>query len=659
MNQRIPSVPLITCDPYFSLWSPYDKLTDGPTCHWTGAPKPMDGAVRLDGKSYRFLGGGDAPALPQTGLEISPTATRVQFLAGGVELTVTFLTPLLLSDLELMSRPVSYVSFSARALDGDEHALELSLTLDGSLCYDGQDAPPLAGGVHRREGFDAAWLGQRRQAPLSHSGDGVTADWGYLYLALSTASGAVSCTSEEEPRLTASLSARVSAAPWEQAVCVGYDDLSSIQYFGETLRGYWTRDGQTILDVLEDALQQSPFVFQRCARFDESLRTAALELGGEEYALLCALGYRQSIAAHKLVADRQGELLFLSKECFSNGCAATADVSYPSAPLYLLYRPELVEAMLRPIFRFAHCPSWTFDFAPHDAGRYPYVWGQVYGLNKYKVGPKEVFPPFYQFPADPELYRLDRQMPVEECGNVLLLAAAAALAKGTAESFREELSLLGRWADYLLKFGADPGDQLCTDDFAGHLAHNVNLAAKAILGVEAYSILLGLLDRESEAAEYHEKAADMARVWEARADCGGHTALTFGGEDTWSLKYNLVWDLLFGSRLFSKELYERETRWYLQNQNDYGVPLDSRRDYTKSDWILWVAGWAENGEDFKAYLKPLVRYLRETEDRVPFSDWFDTKTARQQGFQNRTVQGGLFLPLLLRRGLEKPERQGL
>lgn len=115
-----------------------------------------------------------------------------------------------------------------------------------------------------------------------------------------------------------------------------------------------------------------------CHQFSQNLYAEAEKAGGAQYAELCSLAYRQVIGAHKLAAGPDGELLFVSKECYSNGCAATVDVSYPSVPLFLRYCPELVKGMLRPVFRYAQSEQWPFDFAPHDAGRYSLLNGQVY-----------------------------------------------------------------------------------------------------------------------------------------------------------------------------------------------------------------------------------------------------------------------------------------
>ncbi|MCI8622654.1 MAG: DUF4965 domain-containing protein [Provencibacterium sp.] len=646
---RVPSVPLITCDPYFSLWSPADTLTGADTCHWAGAVKRTQGVATVDGTAYRFLGLGEEPALVQRSLDLTPTASRYAFEGAGISLTVDFTTPLLLEDLDLVSRPCSYLDFTVRSLDGAEHTVDIRITFDEGHCYDGEKQPAMIGGVHACGFGEAGWLSQKQQGPLSHSGDGVSIDWGTLYLAVPSGMGTAAYEEGERCGLSASLSLRAGSGEQSAFLVAAYDDIASIMYFESACRGYWARDGKTILTAIEEAVGDHRTLRARCAAFDEELLARARETAGEDYALVCALAYRQSIAAHKLIAGPDGEAVFLSKECFSNGCIGTVDVSYPSVPLFLLYNPELVKGMLRPIFRFARMPVWPYDFAPHDVGRYPYATGQVYGLltgRSREYGQGGVFPPFYQYPAGSQVYTLDRQMPVEECGNMLILCAAVAVCEGDAEFARPQMDLLEKWAVYLLEFGADPGEQLCTDDFAGHLAHNINLSAKAIMGIEAYALLLDKLGRAQEARAYRRKAACMARDWEDRAQSGDHTALTFGDRQGWSLKYNLVWDRLFGSGLFAPETYRQETAWYRKQCNAYGVPLDSRKDYTKSDWILWCCAMTDSREEMESLIRPIARFLKEAPDRVPFSDWFDTKTAKQIGFQNRTVQGGLFMPLL-------------
>ena len=417
-----------------------------------------------------------------------------------------------------------------------------------------------------------------------------------------------------------------------------YDDIRSIEYFHDQLTSYWNKDGSLITDEIVKAHADYKSVIRKCCALENELFIDAVRAGGEKYAELLELAFRQVLAAHKVVMDKNGELLYISKECFSNGCAATVDVSYPSIPMFLIYNPELIKGMLRPIYKFAASNHWKntlgYDFAPHDVGKYPILNGQFYG----------------------DTY--EKQMPVEECGNMLIIEAALAVATKDVSFAKSHFNMLEQWVKYLLENGRDPENQLCTDDFAGHLAHNCNLSLKAIMGIAGLGIICAMMGNKKDERKYTKIARDMALDWAKRAANGDESyRLAFDKPDTFSMKYNLVWDKLFGTQLMPKSAIAGEVASYYRHMHTYGLPLDSRMPYTKSDWLVWTATLAEDRRDFENFIEPMWDAFNSTPSRVPMTDWYFTLTSQhvdyrsksenvEKSFRNRTVQGGLFIKLL-------------
>ena len=639
---RAASIPLIMHDPYFSIWSSSDHLYDTDTVHWNGKRQQIRGYLTVDKTVYCFMGDKEFhQILPQISLDVTATATTYTFENDKVRLCCRFTSPLILSDPLLVSRPCTYIDFMVEKKNADNVQLDFIVSAD--LVRQEKDEVAGFAGTFKQD-FSYASMERMRQQPLGSSGDHTTIDWGYVYLAGNDGSIITYDSANEAIRCQAA------DLNGQTTLILAYDDLASINYFGEWRKAYWTTRYKTILEAISAAFADQKKVCRQASEIDCEIEAKAKKIGGDEYAFLCAMSYRHAIAAHKLITDEDKNLIFLSKENDSNGCIGTVDVSYPSVPLFMLYNTEYVKGMLRPIFRFADCDVWTYDFAPHDVGRYPYAWGQVYGRSdeenkRFRSENQFVYPPYYMYPSGSNVYGLRDQMPVEECGNMLIMTAMVCRMEKNASFALPYMETLKTWREYLIRYGADPGEQLCTDDFAGHLSHNTNLSVKAIMGIEGYAQIAALAGEKDEAKKYHKIAADMASDWEKRGKADDHYQLVFGeGEkDTWSLKYNLVWDKLWKSGLFSDEVYEKELAYYKKKANRYGTPLDSRAAYTKSDWILWCAAMDDNTA---ALIQPVAAYLKETTTRVPFSDWYQTDSGRYCYFIARSVQGGIFMPML-------------
>lgn len=583
----------------------------------------------------------------QKSVNVLPTQTIYTFDCGPVEMDLIFTTPLLMDNLELMSRPVSYISYQVRSKDKTAHEVQIYFEATPQWAVNNVSQPV---DYEKIEKGNLSFLktGTVEQPVFGKSGDDVRIDWGYFYVAGSndkdsrlnfgdywnskkefSTEGMISVA--EAANLSERINESMSVLAYSENLgkvstdhstgffMLGYDDLYAIQYFGKNLKGYWTDNGAIdILQAFESAQNDYASIMEQCNQFNRSMMADAIEAGGVKYAELCALAYRQAIAAHKLVKDEEGTLLFLSKENNSNGSIGTVDITYPSSPLFLLYSPELVKGLMNHIFYYSESGKWTKPFAAHDVGTYPLANGQTYGGD----------------------------MPIEESGNMLITTAALATMEGNADYAASHWDVLTVWTDYLVEYGLDPENQLCTDDFAGHFAHNANLSIKAIMGIASYAKLASMLDKQDVATKYMDIAKEMAVKWEQMAIDGDHYKLTFDRSGTWSQKYNIVWDKLLGFNIFAPQIVEREMAFYKTQQNEYGLPLDNRATYTKSDWIMWTATLTGNRADFDALVDLVYKYADETSSRVPLSDWHDTVTAERMNFKARSVVGGYFMKML-------------
>src|SRR5260221_402045 len=263
LAQRPPAVPLVTNDPYFSIWSMADQLIADSPRHWTGTPQSLKSLIRID---WGYLYVATPPYDDVRQAANDRTRTREDFENGGAVIAEdAFAEHNPRVRYNLVRNPVLAVSFD---------------------------------------------LGS------------------------------------------------VGAQPVSRYVMLAYDDMYSLEYFNRRVRPYWRRNGKEASDLLHMATIGYDQLMQKCAQFDEDLMADLTRTGGKEYAQMCALAYRQSIAAHKLAVDVDGTLLFFSKENFSNGSINTVDVFYPSSPFFLLMNTNLLRAAVKPTLQYAPMSRW-------------------------------------------------------------------------------------------------------------------------------------------------------------------------------------------------------------------------------------------------------------------------------------------------------------
>jgi hypothetical protein len=507
-------------------------------------------------------------------------------------------------------------------------------------------------------------MGSQAQDVLGKSGDDLRIDWGYQYLAGVRESGVDENVSEgiiarrrfvatgsvadaddtAQPRPAADRMPvmavsfqldKVGVSPVARHIILAYDDGYSVELLHRRLRPYWRRNGDEAPGLLIKAAADYERLLQQCESFDKEVEQDMIAMGGPKYASLGALTFREALAGNKLVADTDGRPLFFPKENFSDGSIATPDVIYPESPILLLFNPQLLRASLEPVFQYASSTQWRFPFAPAQLGTYPLANGQTYGGGEASE---------------------ENQQPVEESADMLILTAALVRLGEAGDIPDRYWPVLTGWARYLRENGFDPGMQLCTDDFAGPMAHNANLSLKAIEGLASYGFLAEKNGEAATAAEYSRLAADYAAQWIKNAEDGDHFRLAFDQPGTWSQKYNLIWNRLWGLDLFPPEPANKETSYYRKKLLAFGFPLDSRHAYTKLDWEAWSASLTGSRADFDALMAPVYDYVDRTPVPIPLSDWYDAANGtpityrnhqgKELSFRARPVVGGIFVRML-------------
>ena len=603
--------------------------------------------------------GQDIKLAEQKSVDVLATNTYYTFSCGPVELDLVFTAPMLIDDYDLISMPINYISYQVRATDNRKHEVQIYFGANPLQAVNNENQATVTT-MGTEEGVRYVRTGTIEQPILAKTGDGICIDWGYFYIPAINGQVMMGTQSDIEngfiergnlmpqrgqgggrPQggrggfgwnrgITARSAADMPVLAYthdfgsvETAasyMMMGYDEIEDIEYFYNRYKGYWAHEGRvTLCQAFKTMQSRYAGIMNRCRQFDKMIYDDGMKAGRKEYAEILSGSYRHVMAAHKLFEDKDGNLLWFSKENNSNGCVNTVDLTYPEAPLVLVYNPELQKAMMTSIFDYSLSGRWTKPFAAHDLGTYPRANGQVYGGD----------------------------MPLEEAGNMITLAATICMLDGNTSYVEKYWDIMTTWADYLVENGLHPANQLCTDDFAGHWAGNCNLAIKAIMGIAGYAEIAKMMGKDDVYSQYNAKAKEMAAAWESETKVKDHYELAYGaGADTWSQKYNMVWDKLWKTGIIPNGAMQTEVKYYLKKQNKYGLPLDVRKDYTKSDWIMWSAAMADTDKDFQAFVGPLYKYINETKSRVPISDWHDTKTGNMVGFKARSVIGGYWMKVL-------------
>jgi hypothetical protein len=655
---RPPAVPLIVRGPYINTWEASDTAPGTWPTFWNGRITAITGIARIDGVGYTFFG---APSvsnlnhqLQQTQLEITPTQSRYVFQGGGVTVYLTFLSPVDATDLQRLSMPFGYMTAQAETNDGNTHNVSLYFDISGEWAYGDSNAlinwgtkqVTHAGGTLRVHTITP-------NAPQVLNENSDYPSWGTVVWATNSQTGftwqsgadaAVRSEAISQGFLNNSVDSNqprainnqypvfafnfqlnnLSGQPSSPIVfALGHVREPAVSYLGKNVaplwKSYWS-DWENMLSFAYDDVASSA-AYLRANNLDNTISDQATQANGPHYAGLCALALRQAFGGVELVGNTTRPWLFL-KEISSSGNVSTVDVIYPSIPAFLYTNPYLIELLLDPVLTYTESGKWPALYCVHDLGaHYPNASGHNDGGGE--------------------------NMPVEESANMLLMATAylnAASPSDAAAFSLKHYKILKQWADYLVPNTLDPGFQNQTDDFTGFIAHSSNLALKGILAVDAMSQIARYAGKPGQESYYSQQGHGLITQWVPLSEdaSGLHLKLAYDMPGTWSLKYNAFPDKLLGLDLIPAATLQQETSWYLQQEQPYGIPLDIRHTYTKADWELWTAASTDDPLLRQNLVDELYSFANTSPSRVPLTDWYDTISDNQVGFQARPVIGGVY-----------------
>ncbi|KAE8150486.1 hypothetical protein BDV25DRAFT_110928 [Aspergillus avenaceus] len=662
---RPPAIPLAVKSPYLSVW--LGAGSDGgnggylagqwPT-FWPGQISAWAGMIRVDGTVHTWMGLPGTNTVEQVAYEYTSTHSIFRMRVGSmVEMNVTFLSPVTPHDLRRQSLVFSYLDVEVASLDGRPHNVQLYADITAEWVSGDRNA--IAQWDYGVTKGDVAYHKIYRQTQLLFSEDGDQAEWGEWYWGTDnekgltyqagadvdvrgafTKNGTLANSKDDNYRAISSkwpvfgfardLGSVSSTA--NVLFSVGLAQDSAIQYTGKVSGttaepSLWKSYFSSGTDAL-DFFHHDHDVSSRLSReLDRQIEKDSIAAGGQDYMTITTLTVRQAFGAVQLCGTSEDPYIFM-KEISSNGNMNTVDVIFPAHPIFLYTNPEFLKLLLKPIFEIQENGKYPNSYAIHDIGaHYPNATGHPDGK--------------------------DEAMPLEECGNMVIMALAYAMHAKDDAYLSQHYGILSKWTTYLVQDAIYPAHQISTDDFAGPLANQTNLALKGIIGIEAMAAIDSRTGHEQSASNNSRIAHDYINRWQtlgvAQNARPPHTTLSYGSNDSHGLLYNLYADRELRLNLVPDSVYDMQSTFYPTVKAKYGVPLDTRHQYTKTDWELFAAAVASTSTR-EMFHSLIVTWINETPTNRAFTDLYETVSGNYPSgitFIARPVMGGAFALMIL------------
>ncbi|KAM3508374.1 hypothetical protein MY10362_001219 [Beauveria mimosiformis] len=661
---RPPAAPLAVRSPYLNVW--LNGRTDGGESgilpnqwprFWTEGVQGWQGFIKVDGKTYNWMGNHPSTDFAnQTAQHYTSTKTEFVMNVGGkVELTVCFLSPVFPDDHRRQSIPFSYLSVKVKSIDHHLHSVQIYSDVTGEFASG--DSAAIIEWEHRKEnGLRSHHFWRRNQDIFNEAND--QASWGNWYWTTKDQRGVsyqigqdtvvrkqftnnghldgsidnqFRAVKDRWPVFALSRDLGKVLAPVTTLFTIGITQDETIQYHGieekKGLPSLWRDYFKTDAELVKFFYNDYSYTSRYCLKLDQRIETESKAVAGPEYATITTLALRQFYGAIQLVGTKEDTKVFI-KEISSNSDIQTVDVIFPAFPAMVYLNPILIKWSLEPLLEYQKSGRYPNKWAVHDLGRYPRALGYDDGN--------------------------DEPMPLEECGNMLIMMLAYAQRSGDNGWLKENWDLLTRWAQYLIEDAKIPAHQLSTDDFAGQLANQTNLAIKGIIALEAMAEIAARAGHPELLKHYSDIAHEYYNFWSEHGinhnSTAPHATLAYNDMESYGLLYNLWGDKVLRLNFIPEEIYKMQSAWYPRVANEYGMVLDTRGTLTKTDWEIFAASMSEESTKMK-FVKLIAKWINETKTWRALTDLYDTKDGgypRGIQFTARPVVGGLFAILALK-----------
>ncbi|KAH9938229.1 uncharacterized protein B0H18DRAFT_1112408 [Fomitopsis serialis] len=627
-----PSVPLAVRSPYSSAWLPQNAgsgsaLSNTWPQFWNGDTLGWAGFVKVDGVSYIFWELLQWQRLRTNKLR-RPACRVFVLTAGPIQLTVTFLSPVEPTSLVNQSIPFSYMSVYATPTDANSHSVQVYSDIS-SEWVSGTDSQKVnwtttTGDVIIHQ------VQLENQTLFTDSGDRV--QYGAVYYASQSSSSTTWQTGQDLVLRaqfinngtllnTQDTNFRAINNDWPcfafahdlgnitgqsdtVVFVVGHARDPAISYVatGGTMQSrsslYLSQFSSTN-DAITTFVEDYSNALSRANILDAEINKDTTAISSN-YTDIVALSVRQTFGAMEFTytPGNASDVMVFVKEISSSDSVSTTDLLFSAWPLFLYTNAAIGKAALLPLLEYQATGQYPNKWACHDLG-----------------------PAYPKAPGYPK--GNDTRMPVEEDGNMLIMALSYTQKTNDKSLITTYYSLLDQWAQYLVSNTLEPTNQLSSDAFAGSLTNQTDLALKGIIGIKAMAEIASLLGNSSANSNYNSIASSYVQKWQQMATTsdGIHLTLQYGNSSSWGISYNMYADKLLGTNIVPSSVYEMQTEWYTSVENTYGVPLDTRNTYVLSNWEIWAAATMTTTSAQNQLINYVHKYLSSSLNSVPASDW--------------------------------------